>query len=943
MSRQLAEMNNNVLRLQEKILEKETKILELEGCVSNKDVEIEKCLERFNECENNLHKIRQTNQTIHMIMPSKDTLYNGQKEIGFENPSYFKKANDLRPSLYDENIIGVGHSKLNKDVKRYSRKDLLSCNNSHLGETSCAYVCNDDMNVSFNSRLYDWFDENNWFIFDDESVRISSISRFPFRKKPRDSLNIVQICLWIINSGCSKHMTDEASEVIISFIKKTQVNFQLQDQHVRTDNGMDFENKTLAKFFDEITKSSTTNVETSNVEVPSNEEEVFHESSESFQEESSSSSLNDDVQQSLKEVRVPSSNIQSVSNNMIPNVVETKDHPLHKIIGDPKLSVRIRGQLANSCLFSCLLSSIEPTNMAEALRDANWVSAMQQELDQFARLKVWRLVPRPEEVGYSQQEGIDYDETFAPVARIEAIRLFLAYAAHKDFTVFQMNVKTVFLNGILKEEVYAGQPSGFVTKQYPNHMYALDQALYDLKQPHRACKPDIMFATCMCARYQANPNEHHVSAVKRIFRYLKGTINLGLWYPKDSGFDLTANSDAYHAGCHLDLEKSTSSTNKLNVAYIVSTATGHSSQAQGSLSYADELMFSFFANRSSTPHLDKEDLEKIDQDDLEEMDLKWQLVMTKTRLGVLIVIEEATLPGIADQLGIQGTKIEMMGMQDTYEEIMLSFKILQAPQAQILREEVTETVFDNRSSDEKNSVANDRFKKGEGYHSLAPPLTGNYMPPKPDLSFAGLDDSNYKFKISETFTSLAKDEKDAPKTSTVCVENPKEDRSSASLIKDWETDSDDDSVFTPEPIPVKIDFVKASESVKHIKPVESVKHVKLIESVKHAKPVTPVKTAEQTEKSKNFSSSPQDINGNASPQDNVDAGKKVFDQRYIVFPLWSSIFSTYKSSDDKLADDKPKDDTAAAASAAFLADSKSSLSSVSIFLIIADRFSRKNV
>nr|GFA24813.1 hypothetical protein [Tanacetum cinerariifolium] len=65
-------------------------------------------------------------------------------------------------------------------------------------------------------------------------------------------------------------------------------------------------------------------------------------------------------------------------------------------------------------------------------------------------------------------------------------------------------------------------------------------------------RPDIMFATCMCERYQANPNEHHVSAIKRIFRYLKGTINLGLWYPKDSGFDLTAYSDADHAGCHLD-------------------------------------------------------------------------------------------------------------------------------------------------------------------------------------------------------------------------------------------------------------------------------------------------------------------------------------------------------------------------------------------------------
>nr|GFB23369.1 hypothetical protein [Tanacetum cinerariifolium] len=112
MSRQLVEMNNNVLRLQEIFLEKEMKISELEGCVSNKDVEIKKCLGRLNECENKLHKIRQMNQTIHMIMPSKDTLYNGRKGIGFENPSYFEKAKDLRPSLYDEKVIGLGYTSM---------------------------------------------------------------------------------------------------------------------------------------------------------------------------------------------------------------------------------------------------------------------------------------------------------------------------------------------------------------------------------------------------------------------------------------------------------------------------------------------------------------------------------------------------------------------------------------------------------------------------------------------------------------------------------------------------------------------------------------------------------------------------------------------------------------------------------------------------------------
>nr|GEY38909.1 retrovirus-related Pol polyprotein from transposon TNT 1-94 [Tanacetum cinerariifolium] len=183
-------------------------------------------------------------------------------------------------------------------------------------------------------------------------------------------------------------------------------------------------------FYDEyfnsskIMKSSTTNVET-----PINEE-VFQEVSVSFQGESSSSYLNDDVQQSPEEVILPSSNTQSIPINMIPNGDEastshnvfnerledayfdsstsfhdpsnvqtyyqpypyekkwTKDHPLHKIIGDPKSSVGTRGQLVNSCLFTCLLSFIEPANVAEALRDADWVSAMQEELDQFARLKV---------------------------------------------------------------------------------------------------------------------------------------------------------------------------------------------------------------------------------------------------------------------------------------------------------------------------------------------------------------------------------------------------------------------------------------------------------------------------------------------------------------------------------------------------------------------------
>nr|GFA38903.1 copia protein [Tanacetum cinerariifolium] len=239
----------------------------------------------------------------------------------------------------------------------------------------------------------------------------------------------------------------------------------------------------------------------------------------------------------------------------------------------------------------CLLSSIEPANVAEALRDADWNKKDESIL-------VIRNKARLVAVGYSQQEGIDYDETFAPVARIEAIRLFLAYVAHKDFTVFQMDVKTAFLNEILKVEVYVGQPLGFVSKQYPDHVYALDKALYGLKQAPRALYdvlsqfliessfqkgsidttlgfvskqyPDHVYALdkALYGLKQAPRAWYNVlsqflidssfqKAVKRIFRYLKRTINLGLWYPKDSGFDLTTYSDADHAGCHLD-RKSTS-------------------------------------------------------------------------------------------------------------------------------------------------------------------------------------------------------------------------------------------------------------------------------------------------------------------------------------------------------------------------------------------------
>ncbi|GJV37294.1 retrovirus-related pol polyprotein from transposon TNT 1-94 [Tanacetum coccineum] len=414
----------------------------------------------------------------------------------------------------------------------------------------------------------------------------------------------------------------------------------------------------------------------------------------------------------------------------------TKDHPLEIIIGELVRPVSTWLQLheqALFCYYDAFLTAVKPKTYKDALTQACWIEAMQEELNEFERLEVWELVPRPDKVmvitlkwiykvkldelggilknkarlvarGYRQEEGIDFEESFAPVARLEAIRIFLAFAAHMNMVVYQMDVKTAFLNGNLREEVYVSQPDGFVDKDNPNHVYKLKKALYGLKQAPRAwydmlssflisqdfskgsvdptlfihrdgkelllvqiyvddiifaastpelcdlfskimcskfkmsmmgkisfflglqisqsprgifinqskyaleslkkygfdscdpvdtlmvekskldedkegkavdsshyrgmigtllyltaSRPDLQFAICMCARYQARPTEKHLNAVKRIFRYLKGTVHRGLWYPKDSSIALTAFADADHAGCQ-DTRRSTSGT-----------------------------------------------------------------------------------------------------------------------------------------------------------------------------------------------------------------------------------------------------------------------------------------------------------------------------------------------------------------------------------------------
>ncbi|GJV46343.1 retrovirus-related pol polyprotein from transposon TNT 1-94 [Tanacetum coccineum] len=414
----------------------------------------------------------------------------------------------------------------------------------------------------------------------------------------------------------------------------------------------------------------------------------------------------------------------------ITNIKHSKDHPLETVIGS--LNERtLRSQVQNQSNFFCFVSTIEPKNVKEAIQDESLTMAMQEELNQFKSNDVWSLVPPPRNQtiigkkwvfknkldkngvvsrnkarlvaqGYNQQEGIDFNETYAPVTRLESIRILLAYACTHNFKLYQMDVKSAFLNHFINEEVYVAQPFGFIDSEKPNHVFKLKKALYGLKQAPKAwydrlkaflidheytirlvdntlftkkrnshiiivqiyvddiifgltyqelcddfskimhdefemsmmgelnfflglqikqledgiffnqskyvkemlkkfsledskpiktpmssetkltrnedgepidvtkyhgmigsllyltaSRPDIMFSVCLCARFQEAPKTSHLEAVKRIFRYIKGTSHLGLWYPKGTGVETIVYADSNHAGDYVDC-KSTS-------------------------------------------------------------------------------------------------------------------------------------------------------------------------------------------------------------------------------------------------------------------------------------------------------------------------------------------------------------------------------------------------
>jgi hypothetical protein len=191
-----------------------------------------------------------------------------------------------------------------------------------------------------------------------------------------------------------------------------------------------------------------------------------------------------------------------------------RDHLINSILGDIHKGVTTRSWVAHFCEHYSFVSFIEPYRVEDVLRDPDWVVAMQEELNNFTRNEVCHLVPCPNQnvigtkwvfrnkqdehgvvttkkarlvaKGYSQVEGLNFDETYALVARLESIRILLAYATYYGFKLYQMDVKSAFLNGPIKEEVYVEQPPGFEDSEYPNYVYKLSKVLYGLKQAPRA-------------------------------------------------------------------------------------------------------------------------------------------------------------------------------------------------------------------------------------------------------------------------------------------------------------------------------------------------------------------------------------------------------------------------------------------------------------------------
>ncbi|GKC33137.1 retrovirus-related pol polyprotein from transposon TNT 1-94 [Tanacetum coccineum] len=244
----------------------------------------------------------------------------------------------------------------------------------------------------------------------------------------------------------------------------------------------------------------------------------------------------------------------------------TTDHPIANVIGDISRSVSTRKQLETNamwCYFDAFLTLVEPKNFKQAMTKPSWIDAMKEEIHKFKRLEVkidesggvLKIKARLVGQGFKQEKGINLEESFAPVARIEAIRILVTNSAHKNMTIYQMDVKTAFLNGELKEEVYVSQPEGFVDQDNPSHK--LKKALYGLKQAPRAWIIDMSVSFLLSLNYSSKDSDQRCLDTRR--KAFTLTIDgfqfnkIPLYYDNKSAIALCCNNVQHSRAKHIDI------------------------------------------------------------------------------------------------------------------------------------------------------------------------------------------------------------------------------------------------------------------------------------------------------------------------------------------------------------------------------------------------------
>nr|GEU36642.1 hypothetical protein [Tanacetum cinerariifolium] len=343
---------------------------------------------------------------------------------------------------------------------------------------------------------------------------------------------------------------DEVPEFVIKFLKMIKVRLNATVPNIKNDNGTEFVNQTLKAYYEEVRIShqtfvartaqqngvverhnrplveiarpgpklltpgtinsglmqnvpslnptSQTNQETPSPVIPIGVEEADHDIEVAHMDNNpyvDFSILESSFKESTSHV-VIQNHVHSINQPLEHINKWTKDHSIDNGIGDPYRPISTRNQLQDEalfCYFDAFLSFVEPKSYKEALTKSYWIESTQEELNEFEHLEVWELVPRLDRVmiiplkWIYKEEGIDFEDSFSSVAQLEAIRILIAFAAQMNMVVYQMDVKTAFLNDKLHEEVYVNQPDGFVDPENPNHVYKLKKALYGLKQALRAC------------------------------------------------------------------------------------------------------------------------------------------------------------------------------------------------------------------------------------------------------------------------------------------------------------------------------------------------------------------------------------------------------------------------------------------------------------------------